>query len=113
MEKVNVSKTATPNGGTYINGYRYAFICLDGTLLYFVAPLRVSRKVGTKMIYTNVQKPTEEQLNAAGYYKVVNVQEDGTDYYNEVTNCIYHYIGAPYVEEPQPEPEDGEETIEP
>lgn len=109
MEKVNVSKTATPNGGTYINGYRYAYIAEDGTLMYFVAPLRVSRKVGIKMIYTNVQKPTEEQLNAAGYYKVVNVREDGTDYYNADDNCIYHYVGAPIIIE---EPE-GDETQEP
>lgn len=37
-------------------------------------------------------KPTEADMNTAGWYRVVNVAEDGTD--AVIDNVLYHYTGA-------------------
>ena len=37
--------------------------------------------------------PTEAQMNYAGWYRLVNVFEDGEDYV--LDNILYHYVGTP------------------
>lgn len=53
--------------------------------------------------YRKIKYPTEAQMNDAGWYRVVNVAEDGTDYIND--NILYHYTGV-VEEEPIEEEEE-------
>lgn len=67
------------------NGEIEYFTPTNGYLVYKVT---INGKTATKRILN----PTESQMNEAGWYRVVNVAEDGTDYIND--NILYHYTGV-------------------
>lgn len=77
--------------------YRYGKIDENSNIKYFVAPLKIQKKVGNRTLTYTYLNPTEEQLNAAGWYRIEYVYDDGT---NEVIgNVLYIYVGKPDIEE--------------
>lgn len=77
------------------NQYVFGHLNDDGTIEYF-RPYNGGLKVtGTrrgKVVTSIILNPTEADMNNAGWYRVINVEEDGKDY--QVGNVIYHYIGV-------------------
>lgn len=72
----------------------------NGSIEYFVPQggyLVYTEERDGKTVKIKARNPTEAQMNQAGWYRVVNVEEDGTDVV--IDNILYHYIGVPYVEE--------------
>lgn len=81
---------------------KYVFGRLDenGNIEYFIPS-------SNRLVYKTVRNgractvyisnPTEAKMNEAGWYRVVNIEDDGTDYIND--NILYHYIGVPTEEE--------------
>ena len=80
--------------------YTYAQLDENGQIVYFIpycGGLRVKevrRGKNYTVLYLN---PTEAQMNAAGWYRVVNIDEVGTDYI--AGNILYHYTGTIIVED--------------
>jgi len=63
-------------------------------------------KIGKGILYF----PTEAQMNAAGWYRITNVKEDGED--ELVDNIIKHYVGAPVISDEPTEPVTPKLTLE-
>lgn len=81
----------------------YVFGKLDsnGNIVYFTPKnnrLEYKTVRRGKTYTVTIADPTEADMNTAGWYRVVNVAEDGTDYIAD--NILYHYTGSPSVEEP-------------
>lgn len=77
----------------------FARLKKDGTIKYFV-PQNGGLTYIDENGNTRISKyPTEAQMNYAGWYKCVNVPEDGDDYVLE--NILYHFTGE-VVEEEEP-----------
>lgn len=75
-----------------------------GAIEYFVPTsgcLKATTERKGKKVSVLISNPTEAQMNACGWYRIVNVAENGTD--NQVDNIIYHYTGLP---EPETEVEE-------
>lgn len=86
----------------------YVFGQLDenGDIVYFTPKngYLVYTEVRNGRTYTaRVSNPTEGQMNKAGWYRVVNVAEEGTDAI--VGNILYHYTGVPEEDPEEPEEE--------
>ena len=86
--------------------YVFGQLDADGSIKYFTPTnnrlaMTYQRADGSWAVQY-IANPTETQMNQAGWYRVVNVAEDGTD--NVVDNILYHYTGTPDVEEPIEEP---------
>lgn len=90
----------------FFETYVFGQLNEDGNIVYFTPTHGglVYKFVNSKgkTIKREIANPTEAQMNGAGWYRVVNVAEDGTDYIND--NILYHYTGA-VIEEPMPEDE--------
>ena len=70
----------------------FARLKTDGTIKYFV-PTNGGLTYVDQNGNTHVKKyPTEAEMNYAGWYKLVNVFEDGDDYV--LDNILYHFVGA-------------------
>lgn len=72
----------------------YVFAQLDenNEVVYFVPYHNALRYKNAKGKWVTVANPSEAYMNVAGWYRLVNVFEDGTDYIND--NVLYHYVGA-------------------
>lgn len=72
----------------------------NGNIVYFTPKngyLDYYKEIDGVRTRCRARNPSEAQMNEAGWYRVVNVEEDGTDVV--IDNILYHYIGVPYVEE--------------
>ena len=73
--------------------YVFAKLKADKTIKYFT-PLNGGLTYVDENGRTRVVKyPTEAQMNYAGWYRLVNVFEDGEEYV--LDNILYHYVGTP------------------
>lgn len=78
--------------------YQYVFgkLNADGSIEYFTpynGGLKVSGMRRGKLVTSIILNPSETDMNNAGWYRVINIAEDGTN--TQVGNVIYHYIGFP------------------
>lgn len=73
---------------------KYIFARLDenNNVEYFHPVQNMLRFKDAKGRIHNIINPNEAQMNYAGWYRLVNVFEDGTDYI--LDNILYHYVGA-------------------
>lgn len=88
---------------------KYVFGNLDPDIKYFTPTgnaLVYYYYSNGKKVKRTISNPSEAQMNAAGWYRVVNVAEDGTDAI--IDNILYHYTGAP-IDEPIDEEEPTED----
>lgn len=82
---------------------QYTFARLDESneLVYFkpyMGGLRSQREnEDGELVSCIIGCPTEAQMNAEGWYRVVNVAEDGEDVL--VDNIIYHFTGVVSIDE--------------
>ena len=77
----------------------YVFAQLDenNEVVYFVPYHNALKYKNSKGKLVTVANPSEAHMNVAGWYRLINVQEDGTDYI--VDNILYHYVGFPVIDE--------------
>lgn len=77
---------------------KYVFAKLnDNNEIVYFKPYKGGLKVVTttasgKTVTKVILNPSESDMNAAGWYRLVNVQEDGED--AVIDNVLYHYTGA-------------------
>lgn len=73
---------------------KYIFARLDenNEVVYFTPYHNMLRYQDGNGRWHNVSNPTEAQMNYAGWYRLINVFEDGDDYI--LDNILYHFVGA-------------------
>lgn len=95
------------------NDYVFGQLNQSGELQYFTpycGCLKATTVRRGKTIVVLISNPTEAQMNAAGWYRVINVDEVGED--NQVGNIIYHYTGMAIVEDDKDDDTPTDETTE-
>lgn len=73
---------------------RFVFAKLDenNEVVYFTPYHNMLRYQDGNGRWHNVSNPNEAQMNLGGWYRLVNVFEEGTDYV--LDNVLYHFVGA-------------------
>lgn len=73
---------------------KYAFAKLDenNDLVPFVPYQGMLRYQDAQGRWHYVPNPNESQMNRAGWYRIINVAEDGEDYIAD--KLLYHFTGA-------------------